>query len=74
MDKEERLLAWLLLLHHMAALPAICYGRRRLAQAIRDAPDLVPALLEMLVPLMDLPPPPTKGLPPLCLPALPFSR
>lgn len=45
---------WALLLAHILSRPADSHGRRLLAQAVKDAHTLVPALLDALVPLLPL--------------------
>ncbi|KAL4857852.1 3-hydroxyisobutyryl-CoA hydrolase [Chlorella vulgaris] len=45
---------WALLLVHILSRPADSHGRRLLAQAVKDAHTLVPALLDALVPLLPL--------------------
>jgi hypothetical protein len=51
---QPALLQWALLLVHGLALPARGPAARRLAQALRDVPELVPSLLDRLVSIMGL--------------------
>eukprot|EP00873_Tetraselmis_striata_P023896 jgi/Tetstr1/444160/TSEL_032054.t1 len=52
---DGALLAWVLFLEHMGQLPFGSAGRQRLAQAVKDAGELVPALLDRLLPMLALP-------------------
>lgn len=45
---------WALLMAHVLACPADSHGRRLLAQSVKDAHALVPALMDALVPLLPL--------------------
>lgn len=48
--------AWALLLAHLLASAPDAHGRRLLSQALKEAPALVPALLDVLLPLLPLAP------------------
>ena len=45
---------WALLMAHVLAAPAESHGRRLLAQSVKEAHALVPALMDALVPLLPL--------------------